>query len=106
MKVTNVDTIRVQVPCEEDELRAGKIGDVGFVRVKTDEGLTGWGFGEVRETLLDSLVRPMLTNRRAMPGSGSLPRSMLGPLCSRSTRSRPLDRCSRGSKERSRSPRS
>ena len=60
MKITSVDTIRVQVPCPEDELRAGKYGDVGFVRIETDEGLTGWGAGEVRETLLDSLVRPLL----------------------------------------------
>ena len=29
--------------------------EVGFVRIRTDERLTGWGVGEVRETLLDSL---------------------------------------------------
>ena len=60
MIITSIDTIRVQVPCTDDELRAGKYGEVGFVRVQTNENLTGWGVGEVRDTLLNSLVRPML----------------------------------------------
>ena len=60
MIITSIDTILVQVPCTDDELRAGKYGEVGFVRVQTNENLTGWGVGEVRDTLLNSLVRPML----------------------------------------------
>jgi D-galactarolactone cycloisomerase len=60
VRITSVDCFRVQVPWPEEELRAGKIGDLAFTRVRTDAGVTGWGFQAVPRHLLDEVVRPLL----------------------------------------------
>lgn len=60
MKITAVESFRVQIPWPDEEIRAGKYADLGLTRVRTDEGITGWGFRDTPEHLLERLVRPLL----------------------------------------------
>lgn len=77
MRITNVDCVYVHVPWPEEEIRAGKIADVAFTRIQTDEGITGWGPRPVPGFLLDHLVRPMLVGNSPFPIEDYIQRGLL-----------------------------
>ncbi len=57
MKITAVDSFRVEVPISEEQRQLRYYHTTGVTRIRTDEGITGYGFKEVdadsvRELLL------------------------------------------------------
>ena len=47
MKITQVDSFRVEVPITETQGNARCYNATGVTRIRTDDGITGYGFSEV-----------------------------------------------------------
>ena len=60
MKITDVESFTVEVPAEKDAVEAGVINKAGVTRIKTDEGLTGYGWGTTPQEQLEGEVKPLL----------------------------------------------
>ena len=63
MKIVNLETFHLKVPYDEPEMM-GNFCDLLYLRVDTDEGLSGWGqawsmkLAEATRSVLDSIVAP------------------------------------------------
>ena len=67
MKVTSVESFRVEVPISEEERQKRYYNSSAITRIRTDEGITGYGFepvdiNTVSQLLVGSRIRFRLNN--------------------------------------------
>ena len=56
MKITSVDSFRVEVPVSEEQRQLRTYHTTGVTRIRTDEGITGYGFKEVDANAVRELL--------------------------------------------------
>jgi len=60
MKITDIESFSVSVPSSDEDRNARKYTSTGIVKIKTDDGITGYGFQGVDANAIENKVKPML----------------------------------------------
>jgi L-alanine-DL-glutamate epimerase-like enolase superfamily enzyme len=58
MRITDIQSYAVRLPVSLEEQVAGVIGEVSITEVRTDEGITGRGFGALDPVFIERLMKP------------------------------------------------
>ncbi|MBI3923751.1 MAG: mandelate racemase/muconate lactonizing enzyme family protein [Armatimonadetes bacterium] len=79
MKITSIELLSVRVPVPQEEVERGKIAGFSGVRLQTDEGITGYGFGGVNPQMFEDRVKPKLVGKDPFAVERHLRDEVLGP---------------------------